>query len=340
MLAYTYNPSFIHTTYTTLKKHKPLSSLVLNHRKFIETIKPNLKPVCACKLEKLHKHITTKEHLLVMPFEMPMKEEDTLRNLQSPIADTQAVSFYSIASSFLRIIVKLNLFQRTEMPFKITFNANDAIFTCSLYKLHFSSDITRFGCFVVMCKLLNNPDIQTITSNIYKHLQTVNTLKQNTPPLVSLIVSASKEQGVAQHNQPLFKALLKFLSSPNHIANYNVPYNTITFNKIAFNFILEYNLLNAPFARTFAPKFLKLLNTSLSPCNDAPFTGSTLDVRDLLSKHPGFLWLPIDKNTRKAARLCPKRLFNEVKTFFLKDKVTYTIISDNNEDEEQFVKTI
>ena len=103
---------------------------------------------------------------------------------------------------------------------------------------------------------------------------------------------------------------------------------------------MEYNLLNAPFTRTFAPKFLKLLNTSLSPCNDPPFTGSTRNVRDLLSKHPGFLWLPIDKNTRKAARLCPKRLFNEIKTFFLKDTVTYSIISDNNEDEEQFVKTI
>ena len=83
--------------------------------------------------------------------------------------------------------------------------------------------------------------------------------------------------------------------------------------------------------------FSKIIINNVSCIHD-PVT----PIMNLSNKYKGMIWLPIDKNARRIAAICPVRLYDEINNYFINDKKHFTVMTDvaNDVIEVSFVKTI
>ena len=263
ILCFSHRPTFIQSTYTTLKKHKPLSSIVFNHRDFISKFSPNMKPKCSCNCSSND----WEKHELILPFEMPLDEENSLRNLDTPISDKPFISLLSITHKFLVVINKLNkLLQCNHDTLTITTSIDSYVFfTLIKTKQTTSVHMCFLNIFLVLLSLVSNLYYVETTQIILEYIDF--TVKEQVLKSAFIAILKEKKAKVSldYNTETIYNYLINILYRNNNNPTYDFSLpilNILTHNELALNLILYHNMKLAPHFSAHIHNFLIFFNQS------------------------------------------------------------------------------
>ena len=310
--------------YTSFRKPKPLESLINNSKAFINKFEPNNPFECKCE----SKHKNPAQHKIVMPFEMSLKESKILRNLAQPDIIPQQHAILHITKHILSLLNKLRTLRLTKvdqlLEKSLTFDYSTSTIiiqhaqgnptkiklgdwsTClELCTYHF--DITDIHSTVEFFKSYPAPTGSSDTSlkRIHKHLckrypirAQNSTDKQNYKILRSKLETDKNQEWFTPKSNTGLEWIVRFY---------------LTVNKIQHT---QANIIMS---------FFKQIQQNNSNIKQHRIPGQ---VREVLRKHSGSVWLAIDHNARQYARVCPLKFHDILMTIFLRDPKQYRVITN------------
>ena len=106
---FTNNHFMLQSTYTTLKKHKPIRSLLPSQKHFLQHFHKDMTLECSCGVDStLHG-----AHRITMPYDMSARDEDVIRNLDIPIINNTNATLHQTTLVFSKLIPKLSFTLKT-----------------------------------------------------------------------------------------------------------------------------------------------------------------------------------------------------------------------------------
>ena len=113
--------------------------------------------------------------------------------------------------------------------------------------------------------------------------------------------------------------------------NNNYNYNSLKNNVYVCKFVLCHNLLLSDVCVTDVLRVSNLMDKIISFPERGTYTPEK-DIIRIKQKYDGMVWVPIDKNARKLAAVCPVRMKCELLKCFVEDTKHFSVLSSEGDD--------
>ena len=335
ILAFTDKPFILNNTYTTLKKEKPLSVLILNHHNFLKDFKEDMVVTCACNTKTL-------THKIIMPYEMPLMDDIALRNVKVPKRSITNKSLKDVLLSFINVIGKFTLILNREnvvlSDFDFIFNdynnsidifikSKNVLMSFNINSLNVFLLVLSFvdiGHMIILDLFLTNCDLFVTNSS-------------NSSIMLLKLLYDVVPVDVLMKNRYLIRLInLNFTDIKyNHKHNH---YFTLNNTLCVYSFILKHKLMISGCKTCHIDSIITMFNNIIIKNVKNNYDPEREIVR-IKNKYKNMIWIPIDKNSRKLAAICPVRLKEELIECFVQDKKHFSVISKETDDEKEFLYT-
>ena len=318
LIAKQFTTNILNTRYCTFKKNDDIEAIIMNHKHFIKEYSIFELPICCCTGN------FTGEHNIVMPEQATVEEKEVLRNLKTPSVQTFQKTETQIARQIYNIIIKQRLY--------IT---QPNLFYYNTLQLTINND-NNIDCYTKIIK-----HTITITIELFNSLLNPLLLHFNNITLTFIIINNT----IIKHKVNMLNALLIIKQQLTSIKNKHTLYNT----KNKYFIILHYNLLTnnintqtiKEIEHYYTLIFTNKNNNNIKNNYTTKLTETAIKTKE---KYKDFIFIPVDKNSRKAARLCPVAAHNFLTNIFICDTSHFNLlnIKDSKYDETHntIIKTI
>lgn len=271
-----------------------------------------------------------------MPFEMTDKDENTLRNIKTPINDLTFKSYIEITKTFTKLIIKLrNIRNKTHNNLKffdaaITPNNKDVIITHNKHNTPLYLKITKF---TNLMYLINKhiPDIK------HEHLLDILTMKEHKPheplyyykSILEYFDIKDKVRNAMDYDEDDHVVFYNLTNNTTkHLNKHSQAYTDNTNNIDAMTFIIQHNLIknniNTHTINIILNTFKNIIDTTKAEKHNN--NNLTNDINKLKLKYDGYIWIPVDKDSKCAACICQTRLHHTITTTFIDNGKLFKII--------------
>ena len=292
--------------YCTFKKSEPIESILMNHKQFTNNYKIYDIPACHCT------GVCNGKHEIVLPENSSKEDNKVLRNIKTPVANNAKTTFAQIVQQLYNIAYKTRLY-----------TSNFNIYFFNLLELHPNNNNT------ITCKSKHVDIIETVNINTLTKLLTPLYTNSNTHSIIIRMITTT----MIENN-------LTFISAINKLRTH-IHHNNIISDKDTYSLILYYNLLTNNYTINETDHIIAVLSHTYDSNKETTdysinLTQLTLQLKE---KHKHQVWIPVDKNNRKAARMCPIAAHNFITKLFICDTAHFEVLNYNSNDYDKTQNT-
>ena len=348
---FTQNYHMLQSTYTTLKKHKPIRSLLPSQKHFLQHFHKDMSLVCSCGVSS-SRHGA---HKITMPYDMSATDEDVIRNLDIPIINNTNFTLYQTTLVFCKLIQKLSLTLKTPTPptvvstINFTLNNNDITISLSSRLFTFAVPTTVFTCFLLLARFTTLTTHEHLCLCAIQYFTAAPGASTNTAGILLKII-LDKLARSADGSFPdckEFRALFLYLKNNGcsfSMSNKSPLYHDMNTNTPSYVFVLHHSLLVNGVKTTNIANIISVFTSIISNNtilrNQHDTNNPSKNLTSLRDKYANAVWVSIDKDARRMTPICQYRLYDEIMNCFVNDTKHFKIISDDGFDDSLLVKKV